>query len=617
MTTEGTTYFRYESTDNAGNVQTTVSRSVKIDGTAPIVNAGEDKSGTQFTQTATVTDAASGILSYLWTKTSGPGTITFGTAVLSETTISASANGTYVINLAVTDNAGNSASDSFTLDWRVQTGGGGGGGGISHNECQNQQCVAVAGSGTSQCQGNSQCIVAPPVPTPTPSPIIEQIIQPVSQQIQTITNNIINPLPPLFTPSQVAPSVPVPTPEAFKPQELIAPNPLGVFDLSSIPSDISFFAQKFPAFNSFLRDVGINKIADLQKLGSVQLTLPGFTQTSLAQKPGAPVPPPSDAIPVPTLTKTAAANVPTDVIFAKTAGGLIDINTNLSFDSKGNAFQKINIPVNKPVELIVKPDQPVKSITGLVLFSKPLSVRPVIYPAVTASTQSTPSILLASLIGQATAAQNTDTAAEIPAATDNHNPVQLLLQKFSYAPIANGFWSAEFTSPSIEGEYDIITIMDYQDSNLVPKQIKLITVVDPEGYVYTKLPEGKLRIEGATVSLLWQNPKTLQYELWPAEKYLQKNPQITNDTGKYAFLTPEGTYYLQAIAQGYQSYSTESFTIEKGSLGVFIDLPLKKITPWYQWPLRIAIMLVSILLILFLVYRKFKSRWKNHRGSTM
>src|SRR5581483_3730330 len=35
ISTEGTTYFRYESTDNAGNVQNTVSRAVEIDKTAP------------------------------------------------------------------------------------------------------------------------------------------------------------------------------------------------------------------------------------------------------------------------------------------------------------------------------------------------------------------------------------------------------------------------------------------------------------------------------------------------------------------------------------------------------------------------------------------------------
>lgn len=89
-----------------------------IDTAAPTVEAGSNQTrNASFTQNATASDATSDIASYLWTKQSGPGTITFGTAMAEDTTISASQDGTYVIRLAITDIAGNSAYDEVTLEW--------------------------------------------------------------------------------------------------------------------------------------------------------------------------------------------------------------------------------------------------------------------------------------------------------------------------------------------------------------------------------------------------------------------------------------------------------------------------------------------------------------------
>jgi hypothetical protein len=52
-----------------------------------------------------------------WTKVSGPGTITFGDDDDEDTTVTADTDGTYVIRLTVTDLAGNSDYDEFTLVW--------------------------------------------------------------------------------------------------------------------------------------------------------------------------------------------------------------------------------------------------------------------------------------------------------------------------------------------------------------------------------------------------------------------------------------------------------------------------------------------------------------------
>ena len=110
--------YKYLVSDNAGNQGEYVSSNeIKFDTTNPTVSAGSDQNkNSQFTQDATTSDA-SGIASYTWSKQSGSGTITFGSSTSEDTTITASENGTYVIRLTVSDNAGNSNYDEFTLVW--------------------------------------------------------------------------------------------------------------------------------------------------------------------------------------------------------------------------------------------------------------------------------------------------------------------------------------------------------------------------------------------------------------------------------------------------------------------------------------------------------------------
>jgi hypothetical protein len=137
ISTAGTSFVRYFSQDQVPNIETTQSKTIKIDTTSPQVNAGDNYStgsttgqSVQFTQAGTVTDpdigadpstgsgqAGSGIATYLWQKVSGPGSITFGQATQSSTTIWSPTDGTYVISLTATDNAGNSTTDDFTLLW--------------------------------------------------------------------------------------------------------------------------------------------------------------------------------------------------------------------------------------------------------------------------------------------------------------------------------------------------------------------------------------------------------------------------------------------------------------------------------------------------------------------
>ncbi|MBJ6727968.1 PKD domain-containing protein [Geomesophilobacter sediminis] len=112
---DGSYRVRLTATDAAGN--SAYSEMTLIwDTTAPTVSAGANQvRNATFTQTGTATDATA--LTYQWTQQTGPGSLSFGSPAASATTVSASADGTYVIRLTATDAAGNSGYGETTLVW--------------------------------------------------------------------------------------------------------------------------------------------------------------------------------------------------------------------------------------------------------------------------------------------------------------------------------------------------------------------------------------------------------------------------------------------------------------------------------------------------------------------
>jgi len=112
-------YICFQATDAAGNRNYAVSSQItRLDTTDPLVDAGPDRrTNALFIQSAVATDSGSGIASYLWSESSGPGTVYFGSPNALGTAISADRDGNYVIGVRVADNAGNSAYDSFNLHW--------------------------------------------------------------------------------------------------------------------------------------------------------------------------------------------------------------------------------------------------------------------------------------------------------------------------------------------------------------------------------------------------------------------------------------------------------------------------------------------------------------------
>ena len=186
---------------------------------------------------------------------------------------------------------------------------------------------------------------------------------------------------------------------------------------------------------------------------------------------------------------------------------------------------------------------------------------------------------------------------------------KLVLQEFEYAdPDNDGIYTAKIKAPTVEGEYEIITVIEYEDPDLGTRALRLTTVIDPEGYVYERNGNKETRIPNATVSLFWLNPQTSQYERWLSEKYQQKNPQTTDNTGRYSFLVPEGTYYLKVEAPGYLTHQSEPFEVKEDK-GVHINIELKTKYGWLKgvdWKI-ILLILVTVLL----AYNFYRDRRRN------
>lgn len=114
---EGTHSITIQATDTIGDVGSRT-YSFIYDKTPPVVNAGSLGTINQATAPgATATDAHSSVATRSWAKISGPGSVTFSNANVTNPNISANQNGDYVVALTACDLAGNCASDTVSFTW--------------------------------------------------------------------------------------------------------------------------------------------------------------------------------------------------------------------------------------------------------------------------------------------------------------------------------------------------------------------------------------------------------------------------------------------------------------------------------------------------------------------
>ena len=408
---------------------------------------------------------------------------------------------------------------------------------------------------------------AEPTPPPPP-PLIERIIPP-----------IFRPAPaPEPEPEPVAPEeIPEEAPLVFQGQwQLIPSEPVRQFVLAPLPRELRALVQKFPELGETFEQVGVSSLKDLQRLQNTRLTLPGLVEFGQLH-----------------------ANIPTEVVFATGPAEVIDIPAVLTVNQQGEPQQQIRAIAGKPLNLTVKPDQPARSVKGYVVFKS-----------------KTPRESLLELPAEAFLGSAVFAQSQLAQASDLADiETRLVLLEFEYTgPDEQGLYTADIQAPVVEGEYEVLTVIEYEDEELGTRVLRLVTVVDPEGYVYEKSGDREIRIPGAIVSLYWLNPQSRAYELWPAKDYQQENPQITDITGKYSFLTPQGTYYLLVQAPGYPVYEGKAFEVKEGA-GVHMNIEVKNNKWWLHIVDWRTILLAVVLLLLLLNFWRDKMREKGMRKS--
>lgn len=337
---------------------------------------------------------------------------------------------------------------------------------------------------------------------------------------------------------------------------ILSQSSINDFIFSPLPDRILDLAKKFPDLQKTFDKVGVKKMSDLSKLKNVNFSLSGLnSRVGISDGAG---------IPVSSLSSAQKDILPSEIIFAK-SGSLIDYGISLSITDDGNPEQRINAVVGTHLDLAIKIDEPVNNIKGYLVVKN-------LERQVARKSVPSDSLLAASIINALEVNHPKGEKVEIEQ--------RLVLDEFEYEDIdKDGIYTAQITSPLVHGEYEIISIIEYKNISLGKKELRLVAVIDPEGYVYKKNGNEETRASNAKVSLLWKNTKSGNFELWPAKQYQQTNPQKTDKSGTYTFLVPQGVYKLTVSSDGYHDFEGEEFAVEDG-IGVHENIEIKPKSWW-------------------------------------
>ncbi len=321
------------------------------------------------------------------------------------------------------------------------------------------------------------------------------------------------------------------------------------FIFAPLPSELAIFIKKYPELGKIFTKLGVRTIADLDRLKGAVVSLPSIANLK---------------------------DLPREVVIAKSGMGKIDVISSITLDETGKVEQKIETTSSTTLTLAVKPSGLVNSVNGYLIFKE--SAKKTV----------------------AEMSFNLQTASAILAFQNVSNrkliipEKELLVQTFSYEDSNHdGIYTANIKTPAVEGTYEVITLINYTDKSLGTKELRLVTVVDPEGYVYYQNSNGdEARVSKAVISIFNADTNTL----WDAISYNQTNPQTTDTSGKYSFLVPEGKYYITANRNGYQSYKSAIFEVREGR-GVHFNIELQG-SGWFAKLSWTTVFLSLIILIL-------------------
>jgi len=444
------------------------------------------------------------------------------------------------------------------------------------------------------------------VPAPLWDPILRKLEQGIKPLVPYFFQPAEKPVP------KAVVTVPKIPPIVLQGKWLLLPEgPITRLVLAPLPQDIKLLAQKFPQLGKTFSQVGVEKITDVQKIKNTALNLPTLNQAigvepirlssgevSIAK-----------AIPVASLSASAKQKIPSEIVFVKAGAGLIDFKVALTVNNQGKAEKRIKTIAGQPLQLVIRTEGKARNVKGYIVFKSKKPQESLLQNShflVISDFFSEPNFAAASSLASLTplreatpsGARGSDEATIIIER-------KLVLAEFEYEHAGSEVYTATVNMPVVDGEYEILTVIDYGGEYEIQKQISLVTVVDPEGYIYEKSGNKETRIVGAVVQLFWLNPETKQYQLWPAQDYQQENPQTTNISGSYSFLVPYGYYYLKVVAPGYLTYDGKPFQVAEGS-GIHINIELKT----KFWFLNIVDWktLLLIIVVLMLAYNFYKDR---------
>lgn len=257
----------------------------------------------------------------------------------------------------------------------------------------------------------------------------------------------------------------------------------------------------------------------------------------------------------------------------------------------------IKTTTGNSVQFMVRMDEPIRSIKGLVVFK---SRKPVEF----SQKSSFKSFLTSFFTIEPTSAKLADEDVE----------GGFEVSEFDYNDLHNdGTYSAKVLAPIVVGEYDLVTKVNFEDTTIPEKEIRFAVSVNQQGFVYFTDDDKEIPVTPATVSLFWMNPTTNQYELWSGEERLQSNPQVTDYKGIYSFFPPAGSYYLEVESPYYKKYRSKNFTINEGD-GVYEKVELKRSYWWFRVLMMQMLIGVALSVVLFHQFRKVTHRVMRSRS---
>jgi len=475
--------------------------------------------------------------------------------------------------------------------------------------------TVVSSGGSSSSGGSllpcylfSNCIVS--IPPATILDSANKVTAGVSNTINSLYNSFLSFLNPRSVPAIV--EVPKIAPIAFSAQwNLLPVNAINTFVFAPLPYEIRVLATKFPELGETLKDVGVERFTDIRKLVGTTFNIQGLAELDrtlknldidqLTELKGISLNVPGiydttgklsliKGLPVSQFPLIAKKSLPTEFVFARGGKELIDLNVNISINESGGVTQKISSLPGETLRLVVKPISSARSVTGYFVFKSAT-------PRISKTEISRSSLSASALLAFGGLIETNPK----PISPEN----KLVLSSFEYTdPDRDGIYTADVVTPVVPGEYEVITVIDYIDPVLGTRQIRMVTVIDPEGYVFEKNGNKETRIPNATVSLYYLNSITEKYELWPAKNYYQDNPQITDVRGTYSFLVPEGSYYFGVEAPDYKPFKGEVFTVKEGS-GIHRNIELTPSRGWlpiFDW--SHVFLLGVLLLLVYNLYHK-------------